>query len=82
MVLGDCISSPPAIAQAVFETIESGAKALPAGRGGSSTNDLYSLGVTILALIGHVPMAKRMNKSSEKLTHGSYNALVGRERLS
>lgn len=86
MVLGDCISSPPAIAQpTVFETIESG-MALPAGRGdGSSTNDLYSLGVTILSLlIGHVPMAEMTDEQviEEKLTHGSYNALVGRERLS
>lgn len=86
MVLGDCISSPPAIAQpTVFETIESG-MALPAGRGdGSSTNDLYSLGVTILSLlIGHVPMAEMTDEQiiKEKLTHGSYNALVGRERLS
>ena len=86
MVLGDCSSSPPAIAQpAVFETIESG-MALPVGRGdGSSTNDLYSLGVTILSLlIGHVPMAKLTDEQviEEKLTHGSYNALVGRERVS
>ena len=86
MVLGDCSSSPPAIAQpAVFETIESG-MALPAGRGdGSSTNDLYSLGVTILSLlIGYVPMADLTDEQviEEKLTHGSYNALVGRERVS
>ncbi|MEL0110994.1 MAG: hypothetical protein VW835_04605, partial [Rickettsiales bacterium] len=44
MVLGDCISAPPAMAQpTVFETIESG-MALPAGRGdGSTSHDLYSL---------------------------------------
>lgn len=86
MVLGDCVSAPPAIAQpTVFETIESG-MALPAGRGdGSTMNDLYSLGVTILTLlIGHVPLAGMSDEEVivEKLTHGSYNALVGRERLS
>ena len=86
MVLGDCVSAPPAIAQpTVFETIESG-MALPAGRGdGSSLNDLYSLGVSILTLlIGHVPLAGMTDDQviQEKLTHGSYNALVGRERLS
>lgn len=86
MILGDCVSAPPAIAQpTVYETIESG-MALPAGRGdGSSLNDLYSLGVTILALlIGHTPLAGMTDEQviEEKLTHGSYNALVGRERLS
>lgn len=86
MVLGDCISAPPAMAQpTVFETIESG-MALPAGRGdGSTSHDLYSLGVTILTLlIGRVPLADMNNEQIivEKLTHGSYNALVGRERIS
>lgn len=86
MVLGDCVSSPPAITQpAVFETIESG-MALPAGRGnGSTLNDMYSLGVTILTLlIGKVPLQGMSDEQviEEKLTHGSYNALVGRERLS
>ena len=86
MVLGDCVSAPPAIAQpTIFETIESG-MALPAGRGdGSSLNDLYSLGVTILTLlIGRVPLAGMTDEQiiQEKLTHGTYNALVGRERIS
>jgi len=80
------VSAPPAIAQpTTFETIESG-MALPAGRGdGSSLNDLYSLGVTILTLlIGHVPLAGIADEQiiQEKLTHGTYNALVGRERIS
>ena len=86
MVLGDAIAVPPAITQpVVFETIESG-MALPAGRGtGSISNDIYSLGVTILSLlIGNVPLADMPDEKViiEKLTHGSYNALVGRERLS
>jgi hypothetical protein len=86
MVLGDCVSAPPAIAQpTIFETIESG-MALPAGRGeGSSLNDLYSLGVTVLTLlIGHVPLAGMTGEQviQEKLTHGTYNALGGRERIS
>ena len=86
MVLGDCVSAPAAMAQpVVFETIESG-MSLPAGRGtGSTTNDLYSLGVTILTLlIGKVPLQGMTDEQVlvEKLTHGSYNALVGRERLS
>ena len=86
MVLGDCVSAPPAIAQpVVFETIESG-MSLPAGRGdGSTLNDMYSLGVTILSLlIGRVPLAGMTDAEviEEKLTHGSYNAMVGRERLS
>jgi hypothetical protein len=86
MVFGDCVSAPPAIAQpTIFETIESG-MALPAGRGdGSSLNDVYSLGVTILTLlIGHVPLAGMTDEQiiQEKLTHGTYNALVGRERIS
>lgn len=86
LVLGDCISVPPAVAQpVVFETIESG-MSLPAGRGdGSSLDDLYSLGVTILTLlIGHMPLAGMSDEEvvAEKLRHGSYNCLVGRERVS
>ena len=86
IVFGDCISVPPAIAQpAVFETIESG-MALPAGRGdGSSLDDLYSLGVTILTLlIGHMPLVGIGDEDVivHKLKQGSYSALVGRERLS
>ena len=86
MVLGDCVSAPPAIAQpTVFETIESG-MALPAGRGdGSSLNDLYSFGVTVLTLlIGHVPLTGMRDEQiiQEKLSRGTYNVLGSRERIS
>jgi hypothetical protein len=86
MVFGDCVSAPPGIAQpTIFETIESG-MVLPAGRGdGSSLDDLYSLGVTVLTLlIGHVPLAGMTGEQiiKEKLTHGTYNALGKNERIS
>jgi len=51
IMLGDCVTTPPAFGQpALFESIES-AMASPAGRGsGVRRHDVYSLGVTLLFL--------------------------------
>lgn len=80
VLLGDCISHPPAFMQpVVYETIESGMTP-PIGRGvGTVRDDFYSLGVTVVALAtGRVPL---LGKSDEeiieaKLKRGSYAALM------
>ena len=58
ILLGECLSAPPAMGQsAVYETPET-AMAPPTGRGfGTISDDLYALGVTILALLtGKAPV--------------------------
>ncbi len=82
VMLGDCVTSPPAYAQpALFETIES-AMACPAGRGsGARRNDIFSLGVTILfMLLGRRPDPDIDDEAllAARLAHGSYAVLVGK----
>jgi hypothetical protein len=86
LVLGESLASPPALNQsAVYETVES-AMAPPTGRGpGLIANDLYSVGVTALALlIGKSPCAGMSDEQviEAKLSYGSYGALVQRNRIS
>ncbi|MEX2617863.1 MAG: hypothetical protein WD767_17375 [Alphaproteobacteria bacterium] len=86
LILGDCISSPPAMAQSfVYEPIEA-CMANPAGRGmGGSADDMYELGVTILALmIGHSPCRGMSDQEilNAKLSMGSYGALTQSSRIS
>ncbi len=85
MVLGECVSTPPAHDQpSVFETIES-AMAHPTGRGnGNQSHDLYSLGVTLLFLVmGRNPVADMDEEKvlANKIEFGSYAALVGQARI-
>lgn len=85
MVLGECVSSPPAFDQpALFETIES-AMSHPTGRGvGTQANDMYSLGVTILFLVlGRSPVGDLDSDRllANKIEFGSYAALVGQQRV-
>jgi len=85
-MLGDCCSTPPAVAQPVlYETVESGL-ANPWGRGdGAAADDLYALGVAIvLLLLGRNPVAELPEDRLllEKMSRGSYAAIVGSERLS
>lgn len=85
-IIGDCISSPPAMAQSfVYEPIES-CTANPAGRGiGISSDDMYSLGVTILTLLtGHSPCKGMSDEEvlEAKLSKGSYGALTQSSRVS
>ncbi len=68
----------------LFQTIEGG-MTLPAGRGyGQHSDDMYALGVTILALLrgGH-PMAGASDDEilTRKMASGSYTALAGGEEL-
>ncbi|MBF0327205.1 MAG: hypothetical protein HQL42_19345 [Alphaproteobacteria bacterium] len=85
ITLGDCVSQPPAFDQPlVFETVESG-MANPVARGsGTFSDDLYSLGVTIIfMLLGRNPVAHLDEEQllKQKIQQGSYNTLVGDERL-
>lgn len=85
VVLGDCVTSPAAFDQpAIFETIER-AMASPAGRGeGSYSNDLYSLGVSLVFLmLGRNPVQDRGPDQllQAKVDRGSYGAICGNERL-
>ncbi|MFY8105892.1 MAG: hypothetical protein ACOVKO_03180 [Elstera sp.] len=85
MVLGECVSSPPAFDQpAVFEPIES-AMAHPTARGnGNNADDLYSLGITMLFLIlGRNPVSDLDEERvlANKIEFGSYATLVGQARL-
>lgn len=86
VVWGDCISSPPAFDQPdTFETIES-AMCMPEGRGpGSTSDDLYSMGATLVCLsLGHNPLAALSSADlmDLKIKKGSYAALIGEERIS
>lgn len=83
--IGDCTTSPPGFDQPIlYETVERG-MAAPGGRGsGSISDDLYALGVTMVALI----LGKRMveYKSAEemfraKVEQGTYAALCGKRKI-
>lgn len=85
LALGDCVSGPPAFTQpVVFEPIESGMSHPTARGSGTYSDDLYSLGVTILfALLGRNPVAHLDDATilKNKIKFGSYGTLVGDERL-
>jgi len=85
LAFGDCTTAPPAFDQAVlFETIESG-MCNPIARGsGTYADDLYSLGVTVaILLMGRNPVGNLSDEAilSAKVQLGSYNTLIGDERL-
>jgi len=80
IVLGECLSMPPAAAQSViYEPIES-ALAQPLGRGaGSISDDLYALGATLVFLMmGHDPGEGMSDEEIlvEKINRGSFAALL------
>ena len=86
VVLGSAWSAPPASLQpAIFEPPYA-ARCLPAGRGeGSIADDVYALGVTLLALaLGRLPLPglDPGEVVRRKLELGSFEALAGGERLS
>lgn len=83
-VLGDCLSVQPSSTQdAIYETIERGI-ADPMGRGeGVSADDMYAFGVAIaMFLRTHDPLSGLSDEQiiKQKIEHGSYTAIVGRER--
>ncbi|MFK7866241.1 MAG: hypothetical protein AB8B77_02225 [Alphaproteobacteria bacterium] len=83
--LGECVSSPPGLAQpAIYEMLEN-CLATPAGRSADEHGDLYMLGVTLVALLtGKVPLNDLGDEEVTrlKMAKGSYAALIGSERIS
>jgi len=80
IVLGECVSGPPAAAQPIaFETIEN-SLAHPMGRGaGMPGDDLYALGLTLaMLLLGRDPVAGVPDDEliSAKIARGSVAALL------
>ena len=85
LVLGDCVTAPPGYDQPIiFERIHQ-AMAVPASRGaGSSANDLYALGVSIvILLLGGNPVAGISDDEMlySKIEFGSYAFLCGERRI-
>ncbi len=84
--LGECVSVSPGVGQPIlFESLDR-AQAVAYGRGpGNTVDDMYALGVTVVMLVlGRNPM-KGMDDAAivkAKLDHGSFNALVGNQRIS
>ncbi|MDO8606505.1 MAG: serine/threonine-protein kinase [Phaeospirillum sp.] len=83
--VGDCVTAPAGFDQPMlFETIESG-MCTPIARGsGTFADDFYSFGVTLaFALLGRNPVAGLSDDAvlSAKIQQGSYNTLIGEERL-
>lgn len=85
IVLGDCVTSPPAFEQpAMFETAEYAMTHFAARGSGHYSDDMYSLGVTlVLLLLGRNPVGHLDDGTTlaNKVALGSYAALVGEERL-
>lgn len=85
IALGDCVTAPPAFDQPlVFETIESGMAMNVARGSGTFSDDIYSLGVTVVfLLLGRNPVSHLDDETilRQKIQQGSYNTLVGEERL-
>ncbi|MBM3565803.1 MAG: hypothetical protein FJX42_06810 [Alphaproteobacteria bacterium] len=85
IVLGDCATVPPGFDQPIlFEPIERGLTA-PAGRGeGELRDDIYALGVSIVALLFDALPAAKLNDDdllSSKIEHGSSGAISHNVRL-
>ncbi len=79
IVLGDCVTAPPAFDQPpLFLTIESGLTA-PGGRGeGELRDDIYSLGASIVSIMfDALPAAKLSDDDllAAKIEHGSSGAI-------
>lgn len=85
VILGECLCTPPGYGQPImFETIER-SMCTPTGRGnGSTTDDLYAFGVSLLMLIfGRNPVGHLRDDQilQLKMERGSYPALVGDLRV-
>ena len=84
-VLGDCVAAPAGLGQpALYQTVER-MQCTPAGRGaGTNADDLYALGVTLVALLkGRAPLDGMSDAEilESKLANGSFGAVVGDHRL-
>lgn len=85
VILGDCLSTSPSFTQPVlYETIERGMSD-PISRGrGVLSDDLYSFGVALAVFMRtQDPLAGLSDQEilQEKITHGSYAAITGKDRF-
>lgn len=85
VILGECLSTPPSYTQPMlYETVER-AMYDPIGKGpGLFADDIYALGVSLAIIMRRKdPMQGRTADeiTNEKLSQGSYNTLLGKERI-
>jgi hypothetical protein len=85
LMFGDAVSAPPGMAQPLaYETIEGG-MAQPHCRGtGTSADDLYALGVTVVFLLMGKDTTVAIDPNEllrTKIDRGSFMAIVGSSRL-
>lgn len=85
IVFGECLSGPSSFAQpAAYETIERGMTD-PIARGlGTQSDDIYSMGATIAALVRSQDPVFGMSAEEVvklKMQNGSFAALTGRDRF-
>lgn len=85
LMVGECLSCAPSFRQpALYETIPR-AMAQAAGRGpGTIKDDLYAFGmcVAMMARGENLLLGKTDDEIiAEKIEHGSYSAIIGRERM-
>jgi len=86
VLLGECVSVPPAFDQApIYETVDS-MMAQPSGRGaGSQADDLYAFGVLLAVLLHGRDPCRHMSLAEltqMKISQGSYAAVVRDLRVS
>lgn len=85
VVIGDALATPYAYCQPVLYSTIPMAMADPAMRGlGTHSDEMYGLGVCLaLMLRTHDPLAGKSDAQiiSEKMQHGSYAAITGRDRF-
>lgn len=83
VVLGECLSLPPSLAQPLIYEPPDRALAQPTGRGmGSSQDDLYSLGVTLALLMRTRDPMKGKSEADilqSKMQYGTYPTLLNPE---
>jgi hypothetical protein len=85
VVIGDALTTPYAYCQPILYNTIPMAMADTSGRGqGSSADDMYALGVCLALLLRtNDPLAGKTDNQviKEKLLHGSYAAITGRDRF-
>ncbi len=81
VVLGECLSLPPSMAQPMIYEPYDRAMAQPTGRGlGTNQDDLYALGVTIALLLRTKDPMKGKSDAEilqSKMQYGTYSTLLG-----
>ncbi|WP_420406011.1 hypothetical protein [Nisaea sp.] len=85
VMLGECISSPPALFQSdAYESLESAMADRTARGDGSVLDDLFSVGVTLLSLVTGKMLPEDPDPQRaifDRINLGSYACLVGGTRL-